>query len=313
MKSRILFAAVTAIVASNLHAASFDASAIPGVIAPNTQVQVLGEDFKGTEGPVALNDGSVLFTQGQLNEVTRIAADGTASTFVDKSNGASGLGFNGSGELVAVETNPPSIGVIFPADKARTLVDKYQGHPLNRPNDLVVAKSGAIYFTDPGPRPEPGKPRDKTAVYQVTAKGDVNLIADDIERPNGIQLSPDEKVLYVANTLGEYVIAFDIGKDGRVSNRRNFAKLAGYKETDLGLASGADGLAVDSKGRLYVATNAGVEVFDNKGTALGIISLPKQPQNLAFAGKDKKTLYVVGRGSVYSIPTLAQGPTTRAK
>ena len=313
MKSRILLGAIAAITAANLHAQSLEATAISGVIAPNTQIQLIGENFKGTEGPVALPDGTVLFTQAQINEVTRIASDGSVSSFVEKSNGANGLGFNGQGELVAVETSPSGIGVIYPADQARVLVDKYQDTPLNRPNDLVVAKSGAIYFTDPGPRPEPGQPRSKTAVYQVSPKGDVNLIASDIERPNGIQLSPDDKVLYVANTLGEYVIAFDIGKDGQVSNRRNFAKLAGFKDTDLGPASGADGLAVDSKGRLYVATSAGVEVFDNKGTALGVVSLPKQPQNLAFAGKDKKTLYVVGRGSVYSIPTLAHGPTTRAK
>jgi gluconolactonase len=313
MKSRILFGVVAAIAAANLNAQSLEATAFPGITAPNTQIQLVGENFKGTEGPVALPDGSVLFTQAQINEVTRIASDGSVSPFVEKSNGANGLGFNGQGELVAVQTTPPSIGVIYPADKARVLVDKYQDTPLNRPNDLVVAKNGAVYFTDPGPRPEPGQPRSKTAVYQVSPKGEMTLIANDIERPNGIQLSPDDKVLYVANTLGEYVIAFDIAKDGHVSKRRNFAKLASFKQTDLGPASGADGLAVDSKGHVYVATSAGVEVFDNKGTALGVISLPKQPQNLAFAGKGKKTLYVVGRGSVYSIPTLAQGLTTRAK
>ncbi len=292
---------------------ALEATAIDGIVAPHTTIKVIGEDFKGTEGPVAFSDGSLLFTQGQINQITRVREDGSVASFLENTNGANGLGFNAKNELVAVQTGKPGIAVLYPVQSARTLVDKYQGTPLNRPNDLVVARDGAVYFTDPGARPEPGQPRSKTAVYQLSATGAVTLIADDIERPNGIQLSPDDRVLYVANTLGEYVIAFDVSKDGSVSRRRNFAKLAGYRQTENGLASGADGLAVDSKGRLYVATNAGVEVFDAKGTALGVIELTKQPQNLAFAGKKKETLYVVGRGSVYSIPTLAQGPSARAK
>jgi gluconolactonase len=138
-------------------------------------------------------------------------------------------------------------------------------------------------------------------------------IASDIERPNGIQLSPDEKVLYVANTLGEHVLAYDIAADGALGPRRNFARLAGWTKTDAGYSSGADGLAVDAKGRLYVASNVGIEVFSAAGVALGTIPLPKKPQNLAFAGTDKKSLYVVGRGSAYKISVLTPGFAGRAK
>ncbi len=101
--------------------------------------------------------------------------------------------------------------------------------------------------------------------------------------------------------------------DGSISNRRNFAKLDGWKNEDNVWSSGADGLAIDDSDRLYVASNSGIEVFNAKGEALGIIVLPKKPQNIAFAGTDKKTLYAVGRGSAYKIPLIAQGFKGRAK
>jgi gluconolactonase len=117
----------------------------------------------------------------------------------------------------------------------------------------------------------------------------------------------------VANTSGEHILAFDIAADGSVSNRRNFAQLDGWKSEEGKWTSGADGLAIDDADRLYVASNSGVEVFSPKGEALGIIELPKKPQNIAFAGTDKKTLYAVGRGAAYKIPLLAQGFKGRAK
>jgi gluconolactonase len=138
-----------------------------------------------------------------------------------------------------------------------------------------------------------------------------------VPRPNGITLSGDEKTLFVANTYGEHVLAYDVTpgvtRDGKFGKPRNFAKLAGFKQTDNGPSSGADGLAIDADGRLYVASSIGVEVFDRKGKALGVIEIPNPPQNLAFAGTDRKTLYVVGRGAVWKIRTEAAGPEGRAK
>jgi gluconolactonase len=153
----------------------------------------------------------------------------------------------------------------------------------------------------------------KPAVYRIPASGKLERVAADIERPNGIQLSPDEKTLYVANTQGEHVLAYDVAADGTVGKRRDFARLAGWSKGDTGWSSGADGLAVDGAGRLYVASNAGIEVFGPRGDALGVIALPKKPQNLAFSGPGKHTLYVVGRGAAYRIALLAQGYEGRAK
>jgi gluconolactonase len=290
--------------------------AIPGVSAGGVVIEIIKEGFKGTEGPIGYTDGSLLFTETNENRIVRIAPDDTVSSFLENSNGANGLALNASGEIIAVQTLKPQVGIIYPTDKQKILAENFEGVAFQRPNDLVLAKSGGIYFTDSGTRPtkeNPNPPPSHPGVFYITPTGELKRLANDIERPNGIQLSKDEKVLYVVNTLGEHVLAYDIADDGSISNRRNFAKLEGWKNEENVWSSGADGLAIDDSDRLYVASNAGVEVFSAKGDALGVIVLPKKPQNIAFAGTDKKTLYAVGRGSAYKIPLLAQGFKGRAK
>jgi gluconolactonase len=247
---------------------------IPGVVTAGTRIELIKEGFTGTEGPVTLPDGSLIFTETQANRITRIAEDGSTSVFVEGSNGANGLGFTANGDLYAVQVLKPRVGIVFPDPKVRTLADNYEGKPFGRPNDLVVDTQGNVYFTDSGANPAtaatgakasqaaPAKPAVETAkpaVYRISKKGELTRLAADIERPNGIQLSPDDA------------------------------------------------------GRLYVASNTGIQVFSAKGEPLGTIALPKQPQNLAFAGEDKKTLYVVGRGAVYRFPVLTPGIAGRAK
>ncbi len=287
--------------------------AIDGVVAAGTKIEFIREGFEGTEGPLGLPDGSVVFTETQANRITRITPDGSIASFLENSNGSNGLARLSNGDIVSVQTVRPSIGIVYPPERVKTLVDGFEGKPLNRPNDLVADSKGGIYFTDPGARPAAGQPPVQTAVYYRSPAGKLSQIDTTIARPNGIQLSVDEKTLYVANTAGEYIFAYDVAADGSVGKRRNFAKLAGFKQTENGWSSGADGLAVDSQDRLYVASSEGIQIFNAKGVALGVIPLPKAPQNLAFAGKDRKTLYIVGRGAAYRIALLAEGPKTRAK
>jgi gluconolactonase len=126
-------------------------------------------------------------------------------------------------------------------------------------------------------------------------------------------LSPDEKTLYVADSYGEYLVAFDVQPDGGLTNRRNFGKFAGVTKEERGFNSHADGIAVDSEARVYVGTLQGVQVFDAKGKHLGLIPVSQRPQNLAFAGADKKTLYIAGQGAMYRLQMLSQGYKGRAK
>jgi len=292
-----------------LYGRKFVTPAIAGVVAADTRVEVIREGFDGTEGPIALADGSIVFTENRADRLIRIAPDNSVSTYLEPTGGANALALGADGELLAVQTAQPGIARLQPA--SNVLAASYSGKPFNRPNDLALARTGSVYFSDPGAAPAAGTPRPqtpaKTGLYWLDPHGEVSLVADDIHRPNGVALSPDERTLYVADSWGEHLIAFAVQPDGGLSARRDFARLAGFRSLPEGPASGADGIAVDAAGRVYVATSAGVEVFSPEGAALGVIALPKQPQNLAFGGADRSQLYVVGRGSVYRIKTLTTG------
>jgi gluconolactonase len=293
------------------------APAIPGVVAAGAKVQVIKGGFQSTEGPIALPDGSVIFTETAANRIVKIDARDNISTFLDNSNGSNGLGFDGKGRLISVQTVPgkTKVGVVYPAGSETTFAEGFAG----RPNDLVVSKKGAVYFSVPGPSVAPGTQPPPgpfaTAVYYIPPGGQMTKVAEGIEFPNGVLLSRDETTLYVNNTQGEYLLAFDVQADGTLTNRRNFARYEGTTKNAAtgGVASGADGLAIDNDGRVYAATAVGVQVFSDKGQHLGTIPLSRSPQNLAFAGADKKTLYVVGRGVAFKVPMLAQGYAGRAK
>jgi gluconolactonase len=290
---------------------------IPGVVAAGTKVEVIKDGFQGTEGPIGLPDGSLIFTETNANRITKIDKDNVVSVFLQNTNGSNGLAFDAKGRLITVQTTPglTRIGVVFPKISQKVLADNFDGKPFGRPNDLVVDKKGGVYFTDPGPNAQAGAPPAPlpAAVYYVPAGGRAIQVAAGIERPNGITLSRDERTLYVNNTAGEHLLAFDVQADGTVRNRRNFAKYEGVTETATGFASGADGLAIDTEGRVYAATTIGVQVFSPAGQHLGTIPLSRAPQNLAFAGSDKKTLYVVGRGVAFKVRMLAAGFKGRAK
>ena len=296
-------------------------SAIAGVVAAGTKVEVIKAGFTGTEGPVGLPDGSLIFTETQANRITRIDKDTNAtSVFLESSNGSNGLGFDGKGRLISVQTTPGQtrIGVIHPKGSVATITDNFEGKAYGRPNDLVVAKDGSVYFSEPGPNATPGQPPPvpalTPAVYHVSNAGKVSRVAEGIERPNGVMLSADEKTLYVNNTAGEYLLAYDVKPDGTLGPRRNFAKYGKVTKTPAGaFNSGADGLAIDAQGRVYAATAAGVEVFSPAGETLGVIPVSLAPQNIAFAGADKKTLYIVGRGSAFKVRLLTEGYKGRAK
>jgi len=148
-------------------------------------------------------------------------------------------------------------------------------------------------------------PPDATKPFQLLT---------DVAFPNGLVLSRDEKTLYLNNTKGEYLLAFDVPPDGSLTNRRNFAKYDGVTTNAQGVpTSGADGLTLDSEGRVYAACATGGQVFSPQGQYLRTIPSPRQPQNLSFAGADKKTLYIVGRGVASRVPMIARGLVERAR
>ena len=296
---------------------------IPGVIKGGTKIQVViasvpghgapGVAVQGTEGPIALPDGTMVFCETILGRVAKVDKDSSESLFIDQAhaNNPNGLSWDSKGRLVGATTAPGHMGVqvIYPKGSEAVLADKYEGKPFVRPNDLIADKKGGIYFTDPANIPNPPSP---PAVYYIPpGGGKVIKVLDGLEFPNGVSLSPNEKVLYVNDTQGEYVLAFDIQKDGTLRNRRNFAKYEDLTTTGGKINGGGDGFTVDTKGRVYAAAGGSVQVFSPQGRLLGKIPTSRRPQNLTFAGPDMRTLYVVGGGAVFKAQMTAQGIKSR--
>jgi gluconolactonase len=292
---------------------------IPGVVRAGAKFSLLKQGLKSSEGTISAPDGTLYFTEPSENRIYRVDANDNVTVFLDagKVDDPAGerwritaLAMDTQGRIFATRRANTSVGIaiVYPPAQAKFVTEAYNGKPFSAPNDLTMARDGGIYFT------EPGAPQTRDhSVYYIRPSGETILATGSLRRPNGIVLSRDEKLLYVADSDDENLFVFDVMPDGTVQNRRNFAHLAGIVRTEKGMNNGVDGLAIDSKDRVYCISNAGIEVFSPGGKALGIIPVPVKPQNLAFAGKDRKTLYIVGHGSVYKLRMVAQGYKGRSK
>ena len=289
-------------------------SAVSGVIAAGAKVELVKGGFQGLEGPVAIPDGGMFFSDIPANRTYRLDKNGEISVWRENTKGTNGLLLSKDGRLLGAEGAGQRITAVMPDGRVTALATGFGGKALRSPNDLILGKNGGIYFTDPAPRPAPDvAPKESGNVHYIRPDGEVLLIDDQIRRPNGITLSIDEKTLYVGDTEGEYVYAFDIQPDGRVRNKRPFVKLHEPEQGSLGPRSRADGMAIDSRGRLYVATASGVQVIDPRGQYLGTIRVPSVARNLAFGGPRRQTLYMTALESLYRVQMLSEGPAGRAK
>jgi gluconolactonase len=205
----------------------------------------------------------------------------------------------------------------------RVVADKYNGKPVDGPNDIITDAKGGIYFTDPQFTMEAEKFQPGRAVYYVSADGRITRVTkpNEFAMPNGILLSPDGKTLYINNCYDDeswypvksdkdnFIWAYDVNADGTISNGRRFAKLFLVEQVldRKGKSSSADGMAIDKMGNIYVATYYGVQIFNSKGEFVGMINLPSFPVSVCFGDNDMKTLYIVSYNKVYKIRTQMEG------
>ncbi len=298
------------------------ATDIPGVTVAGSPVTILKTGMTSSEGAVAAPDGGLYFTEPSVNRIYKVGVDETITVLFDphKVDDAMGerwrlpaLGVDAKGVLYACRRANDQIGVaiVYPIEKARFIATSYQGVPFNAPNDLILTKGGGIYFTEPGSGDQ-GALRPHHIFY-IAPSGDVIVGTDKLGRPNGLALSPDEKTLYAVDGDAEYVWAFDVMPDHSLENRRAFGHLKGIEHTAKGMINHVDGMTIDNDGRVYATSGAGVEVFAPNGDNLGVIPTPINPQNLAFAGKDGRTLYMVGHGNLFKVRTLSGKVVGRAK
>ncbi len=276
----------------------YTVAGIPGVIAAGQQwKEVWKVEGNNADGIIATSDGGILLAQNDNSAVVKLDKNGNVSTAYSGLNTAGSVARNSKGALFVVNRGlHQSILQLEPQRK--TLVDKTSaGDPLDCLgsilNDVTADSKGGVYFTMGG-------------VFHADSKGHVTKYGENVN-PNGIILSPDEKHLYVTN--GATLAAFDVQKDGSLTNQREFAKLEG--------GGGGDGSTFDSAGRLYVTAGSGVEVFSPDGKYLGVIPTPRPVITVTFSGADRKMLYAVSRTGntdwIIAIPTIAQGPKGRGK
>ena len=303
------------------------------IVSPGEKPTKLAEGFTFTEGPTWLK-GKLYFSDMWFKNPA--AGDWTGSParsrlVVMEPDGkyrvlASGMQSNGTiatrtGTLVVCDMFGHRVVELDPATGriVKVLLDKVNGKPIDGPNDLVMDANGGLYITDPQFTPEAAKSQPGKQVYYLAANGTARVVIGPGEyaMPNGVELSPDGKTLYVNNTWlqpGEnFVWAYDVAADGSLSNKRQFAMLDRTAEVLEArnpadrFASGADGTAVDTEGRYYVATRTGVQIFLPDGTAAGTISVPQYPVSITFGGPNNGVLYMVGESSVWAIQTKVRG------
>ena len=229
-----------------------------------------------------------LFAQEQGDTIRKLDVNNHESVYLTDTHGAGALSMDPQGRLYAVQRTctdpgrpfsascPELTRISIVAPEQRLLANSFaDGRPLGRLNDLIADGKGGAYFTVGG-------------LYYVSAQGVVSTVADQQIRTNGLMLSTDGHTLYVTNVTS--VLAFDVQADGSTRNRREFGGLNGD--------TGGDGMAIDSAGRLYVSAASGVHVLSPRGEHLGLIPTPRVPISIAFAGPQKRTLYVAQMGAV---------------
>lgn len=215
---------------------------------------------------------------------------------------SNGLGLDAQGRLIASEHDNRRVSRTLADGTVVTVADRWQGKRLNSPNDNITRSDGTIYFTDPSYGVPTGQTRelDFQGVFRVDPAGMLHLESRDMNRPNGVALSPDEKTLYVDDTADGLVRKFPVRPDGSLGPPTIFAPATG---------GGGDGMAMDDAGNLYVTTNVGVTVYKPSGMTWGTISVPEVPTNCTFGGPDRKTLYITAPTSIYRVTLRVPGLT----
>jgi gluconolactonase len=279
-----------------------DGEALKGLL-ETTRAERLATGFTFTEGPLWHPEGFYYFVDVRRSNLYRLTPGREPELLRADTGEGNGTTFDLQGRLVLCEGGHRRVSRTSPDGRIDILADRYEGKRLNRPNDVVCKSDGSIYFTDPGLRvPLVERELPHAGVYRIASDGTIALVAD-CEYPNGLAFSPDERVLYVANTRwAQYIHALELDDHGKLVRRRIFADMSS-DETD----GVPDGMKVDIEGHVYCTGPGGTWVFAPDGARLGIIRTPEVPANLAFGGPDLRTLFFTARTSVYTLRVRVPG------
>jgi gluconolactonase len=305
------------------------------IVPANATVERVATGFTWVEGPVWISAGYLLFAEITSNSIRKVTPDGTVSIFLQPSGykgaapyggkepGSNGMTLDAKGRLTVAGHAQRDIyrfESLDPKAQITVLADSYQGKKLNSPNDLVYAKDGSLYFTDPPyglptqDDKDPIKELQVNGVYRIPralqqkpgaapARDQLQLVSKDLPRPNGIAFSPDQKYLYVDNSGPQKIwMRYQVKEDGSLTNGKVFYDASSDKRP-----GGPDGMKVDSLGNVYSTGPGGIWIFSPEGKPLGVILIPERTANLNWAGSDRKTLYITASSTIYRIKLKVPG------
>ena len=288
-------------------------------ILESTEVTTLADASGNTEGPLYHPDGSVTFVDMTRSRLLRWSSRRGLETVRTGTGEGNGCTLDPQGRLLICEgADRRRITRMDASGTVTAIAEQWQGKRFNKPNDVICRSDGTVYFTDPELRLEPElREIGFAGVFRISPDGEVDLATDECEYPNGLALSPDESVLYVAISRldercfeeadrGEVcthrkIRAFDVAADGSLSNNRVFCDMSSA-ETGV-----PDGMKVDVEGRVFCTGSGGIWVIDPSGNRLGIIRSPEVPRNLAFGGPDFRTIYTTPGQSLCSMRVKTPG------
>ncbi len=300
--------------------------ALDALLPQNAVIEVLAGGFDWSEGPVWIKDGGfLLFNDIPQNICWRWDEAQGLSVYLRPAGYALGdnppgreLGCNGlfvhpvDGRLVLCDHGNRCIAALNPANwTKKVLADRFEGKRFNSPNDLVISRSGHIYFTDPpygleGLDKNPAKELPFSGVFHLAPDGRLTLVTKELPFPNGIHLSPDEKTLYVANSGHEAVwLAFDVAEDGSTSNGRVFYDAGELRRA--GRRGGCDGMTVDRNGNLWATGPGGVLILSPNAELLGIIEVGQATSNCCFGGAEGNELFITADMLLCRVKTSVKG------
>jgi gluconolactonase len=306
---------------SDLKIERFD-PAMDQLVAPDAKIEKLAEGFHWSEGPV-WKDGALYFSDVPENKLYRWQpGEKSAKVFLQPSGGmeatptfrepgSNGLTLDARGNLILCQQGTQRVARMEADGKQVSLTNGFEGKHFNSPNDVIFAKNGNLYFTDPpygleGLNDSPLKELKFNGVFLVRPSGETIAVIKDLTFPNGLAFSPDERILYVgvSDPQSAKVWAYDVRPDGTVANRRLFfdaRPLVNDKRVGL-----PDGMKVDARGDVWCTGAGGVLVISPEGKHLGTIVTGQQTGNCAW-GDDGSTLYICANMFICRVKTLTKG------
>lgn len=257
--------------------------------------EIIAGPFEFTEGPYWHQEGYLLFSDIPANRVYRWSDQEGVDVYLEPSGNSNGIQVDIDGNILLAQ-HQGSISRLTEDGTLTVLADNYQGQRLNSPNDIAVHSNGNIFFTDPpfGVSDEE-RELDFSGVYRLSPDGELSIIYDEFELPNGLVFSADESLFYVNDSATGNIMKFDVDNDGIPHSPVLFANVG---EMGSGMG-GADGMVTDQQGNLYSAGPPGLTIFNNEGEQLHQLTFDEQITNLEWGGGDSDILFITGSDNVY--------------